>query len=453
MTSMPLLLQERNNKRLTSIFAALLLPLIALAQYRTPYSELDESEMVRSMKEDVGYLASAALEGRAAGSEGELDAARYMGTRLQECGAELLYGNDGDLFGLRQDAGDTLRSRNVAAFITGYDNKLKDNYIVICARMDNLGTATLNVNGEPVRKTYYGANGNASGLAMMLQLAERLATNRVLLKRSVILLASGASLQDGAGTWYFLNRSFPSSEKIDAAVELNMLGTGGTGFYAYTASNADLNSVVTSLSATLQPVQPRLVAAEPCASDHRIFYDFKIPSVMFTSGMYPEYNSERDTPSILEYDYMEREVEYIYNFVVTLAGGPKPDFMPSESVKEQYLEGNSRVIPYYECDVKPSFLGSSDPAVFMQKWVYVYLKYPQEAVRQGIQGRVLVDFIIDEKGHVTDVQAIKSSHPLLEEEALRVIKASPDWKPGRVRGKKVKSEVSLNVEFRLEKKK
>ena len=54
---------------------------------------------------------------------------------------------------------------------------------------------------------------------------------------------------------------------------------------------------------------------------------------------------------------------------------------------------------------------------------------------------------------VTDVVAARSSDPLLEEEALRVIKASPDWKPGRVRGKKVRSRMSLNVEFRLEKKK
>ena len=139
--------------------------------------------------------------------------------------------------------------------------------------------------------------------------------------------------------------------------------------------------------------------------------------------------------------------------MVELACGPKPDFDPTEAARELYLEGRSGVIPYYDCDVKPSFLGSTDPAVFLKKWVYVYLKYPQEAIRQGIQGRVLVDFIIDEKGRVTEVKAVRSSHPLLEEEALRVIKASPDWKPGKVRGKKVKSEVSLNVEFRLEKKK
>ena len=436
------------------LLLAILLPLSAAAQYKTPsYTDLTESEMVRTMKEDASYLASMALEGRAAGSEGELDAARYMSSRFGELGVDLLYGNDGDVFGLQQENGDTLRSRNVAAFIPGYDSKLKENYIVVCARLDNLGTAVVNVNGEKVSKVYCGANGNASGLAMLLQLADRLKTNQVLLKRSVILLATGASLRDGAGAWYFLHRSFPAANKIDAMVELNMLGTGSAGFYAYTASNADMNRVVTALSNTLQPVQPKLVPAEPCPSDHRIFYDAKIPSVMFTTGMYPEYNSEKDTESVLQYDWMEREVEYLFNFIVAMAGGPKPEFDPSEAARELYLEGNSGVIAYYDCDVKPTFLGSSDPTVFLKKWVYVYLKYPQEAVRQGIQGRVLVDFIIDEKGHVTNVRAVKSSHPLLEEEALRVIKASPDWKPGRVRGKKVKSEISLNVEFRLEKKK
>ena len=440
--------------RRIAVLVAIFLPFLCSAQFRTPaYSDLDETEMVRAMREDAGYLASAALEGRAAGSEGEKDAARYMSARLAESGLDLLYGEDGDIFGLRRESGDTLCSRNVAAYIPGYDTKLKEHYIVLCARLDNLGTATVNVNGTPVLKTFYGANGNASGLAMLLQLAARLQTNKVLLKRSVIILAPGASLKDCAGSWYFLHRSFPGTDKIDAMVELNMLGTGSTGFYAYTGSNADLNRTVTTLSATLQPVQPSIVTAEPCPSDHRIFYDAKIPSVMFTTGMYPEYNSERDTPSILQYDYMEREVEYLYNFVVELACGPKPDFDPTEAARELYLEGRSGVIPYYDCDVKPSFLGSTDPAVFLKKWVYVYLKYPQEAVRQGIQGRVLVDFIIDEKGRVTEVKAVRSSHPLLEEEALRVIKASPDWKPGKVRGKKVKSEVSLNVEFRLEKKK
>ena len=430
---------------------ALLLPIAALAQFRTSYSDLSDSDCVREMKEDAGYLASAALEGRAAGSEGELEAARYMASRLQETGADLLCGPDGDLFGIMRQGGDTLRSRNVSACVSGFNKQLKDNYIVVFARLDNLGSYDVKVNDDSIHKIYYGANGNASGLVMLIQLARRLNTNRVLLGRSVVLVACGASIPDCAGSWYFLNRSFEG--KIDAGVELNMLGTGSSGFYAYTSSNSDMNRTITSLSATLQPVQPKIVTIEPCSSDHRMFYAAEIPSVMFTTGMYPEYNSERDTPSILEYDWMEREVEYLYNYIVELSGAPAPEFSPSESAKSLYLADSSEVVPYYECDNKPAFLGSTDPVVFLKKWVYVYLRYPKAAQERGIQGRVLVDFIIDEKGKVTDVKAVKSSDPLLEEEALRVIKASPDWRPGRVRGKKVKAQMSLNVEFRLEKKK
>ena len=109
-------------------------------------------------------------------------------------------------------------------------------------------------------------------------------------------------------------------------------------------------------------------------------------------------------------------------------------------------------MPYYDCDYRPSFLGSRDPRVFLEKWVYTYMKYPKEAVKNGIQGRVLVDFVIDEKGKVRDVKVLKGVDPLLDEEAVRIISASPDWKPGWLRGKKVKSRMSLYVEFRLEKK-
>ena len=74
-------------------------------------------------------------------------------------------------------------------------------------------------------------------------------------------------------------------------------------------------------------------------------------------------------------------------------------------------------------------------------------------MRNGIQGRVLVDFVIDEKGKVTDVKVLRGVDPLLDNEAVRVISASPDWKPGTVRGKKVKSRMSLYVEFRLKERK
>ena len=72
-------------------------------------------------------------------------------------------------------------------------------------------------------------------------------------------------------------------------------------------------------------------------------------------------------------------------------------------------------------------------------------------IDRGIQGNVLVGFVIDEKGKITDVHVIRGVDELLDDEAVRVISASPSWKPGTLNGKKVKASMSLYVEFRLEK--
>ncbi|MBQ7194098.1 MAG: TonB family protein [Bacteroidales bacterium] len=439
---------------LTLTSLVLVLPLIK-AQYRqAPYASLTDSETVTAFKESVSFLASAYLDGRAAGSEGEKEAAAYLSHALESAGATLLSGKDGDVFGLKRENGDTLTSRNVVAFIPGYDRELRERYIVIGARMDNLGSRDITVNGQKVHKIFYGAGGNASGMAMLLELARRLSTNSVLLRRSVLLIGFGSSLETHAGAWYFLNRSFPDVDRIDAMINLDMLGTGTGGFYAYTGSNRDMNAMLEALSSTLQPVKPEIVAIEPCPSDHRAFYDKEIPSVFFTSGRYREYMTDKDTPEILQYAEMERETEYIFNFAVSLSGGPAPVFNPEKELRSRAQdESSTRTVPYYDCDRRPLFLGSGDPRVFLEKWVYQYLRYPAEAVREGRQGRVLVDFVIDEKGKVTDVKVLRGVHELLDAEAVRVISASPDWKPGILGGKKVRAEMSMYVEFRLEKKK
>ena len=233
-------------------------------------------------------------------------------------------------------------------------------------------------------------------------------------------------------------------------VNLDVVG-GGKGFYAFSSSNADLNRIVNRVNATLQPVKPEVTAVEPFDSDHRMFYASEIPSILFTTGEYPEYGTDRDTPSIINYEDMERELEYLYNYTMELVNGEAPAFRPDASARPS--DAPRAAIPFYECDIPPTFLGSSDPKVFMEKWVYAYLKYPDEAVRNGIQGRILVDFIIDEKGKVKDVKVLRGVDPLLDAEAVKVISASPDWKPARMQGKKVSSEISLYVEFKLERKK
>ena len=442
------------GRRVVMLLMLALLPAFSSsAQYRdgAAYRELDDSETVASLKSQVRYLSSAMLEGRKAGSEGEKLAAEYVTQILRSYGVDVLSPADGEVFGLKTENGDTLTSRNVLGFVQGYDKNLRDRYIVVGARLDNLGSMTMTVDGNPVEKIFYGANGNATGLSMMLELARMVQTNSILFRRSVLFVAFGASNESFAGSWYFLERSFSDVANIDAMINLDMLGTGYNGFYAYTSSNADMNALLKGLTAELQPVLPKVVATEPYPSDHRIFYSKEIPSVMFTTGRYPEHNTEKDTQAIIDYEMMERELEYIYNFSLALANTQaslsfRPDEVPDRG------PSFDDVVSFYDCDQKPVFLNSQDPRQFLQKWVYQYLKYPAEAIRDGVQGKVMVEFIIEKDGKVTGARVVKGVSEELDAEALRVVSASPKWKPGRMNGNKVRTSLTIPVEFRLEKK-
>ena len=430
----------------TTLAAVFAFSAVCFAQYRVSVEDLDDSETVRAFKEHVGYLSSAALEGRKAGSEGEKEAALYLEEKLGECGIDIL--SAGNSFSIAAE-GDTLTSRNVLGFLQGWDKSLNDRYIVIGARLDNLGMDTVMVDGETVNRIYYGANGNASGLAMMLELARKLSYSRSLVRRSILFVGFGASANTFAGAWYFLNRSFKDAGNIDAMINLDMLGTGADNLQLYTGSNADLGSVADGLMGELLPVRAALVSQAPYPGDHVAFYDKEIPSALFTTGRYPEHGTGRDTYDIIDFEGMEKELEYIYSYTLSLSNGPRPLFR-NDSVSKP--DGTiSGVMAYSDVDVKPMFLNSADPRTFMEKWVYQYLKYPSYAVENGIQGRVLIDFIIDETGKVGDVRVSRGVHTVLDDEAVRVVSASPKWRPARHRGKKVKVALTVAVDFKLKK--
>ena len=149
---------------------------------------------------------------------------------------------------------------------------------------------------------------------------------------------------------------------------------------------------------------------------------------------------------------MERELAYIYNFTVNVANTDDSIAFRQQDKIVKTSPQKENVVPYYECDLKPSFLNSTDPRQFLIKWVYPYLKYPAEAVKDGIQGTVQVSFVIDKEGKVRDVEVVKSVDPRLDAEAVKVISASPKWRPARVNGQKVSSSMTIPVEFRREKK-
>ena len=84
---------------------------------------------------------------------------------------------------------------------------------------------------------------------------------------------------------------------------------------------------------------------------------------------------------------------------------------------------------------------------------YDYLKeeleYPRQALRMGMEGRVFVEFIVERDGSLTDLRVVRSVGAGLDEEALRVLKNSPKWKPGKQRGKPVRQKMIQFISFKL----
>ena len=97
-------------------------------------------------------------------------------------------------------------------------------------------------------------------------------------------------------------------------------------------------------------------------------------------------------------------------------------------------------------EVMPQFPGGQ---IAMLQYLMKNIKYPEQAVKEGIQGRVTVRFIVEKDGSISDVKPVLSVHPLLNKEAVRVVESMPKWSPGKQNGKPVRVRYNLPVMFKL----
>jgi len=111
-----------------------------------------------------------------------------------------------------------------------------------------------------------------------------------------------------------------------------------------------------------------------------------------------------------------------------------------ETVKEES-------IPFQLVEEKPIFQGGD--ANQFSKWVNQRLVYPAEAKENGVQGRVTLKFIIEKDGSLVDVKVLRGIHPVLDNEAVRVVSMSPKWTPGRQRNRNVPVSYTFPVIFQL----
>lgn len=85
----------------------------------------------------------------------------------------------------------------------------------------------------------------------------------------------------------------------------------------------------------------------------------------------------------------------------------------------------------------------------LNKYIHQYLVYPKQAREQGLEGKVIVEFIIEKDGRVTHANILKKGGSGFDEEALRLVKNMPNWKPGKQNGKPVSIKYFLPINFKL----
>ncbi len=100
-------------------------------------------------------------------------------------------------------------------------------------------------------------------------------------------------------------------------------------------------------------------------------------------------------------------------------------------------------------DQMPTFQGKGRE--HFRRWVMENLCYPAEAIEAGIQGRVMLQFVVETDGRISNVVIKRGVHPLLDDEAVRVIESSPPWEPGFHKGKPARVRYMFQFNFVLEK--
>lgn len=144
---------------------------------------------------------------------------------------------------------------------------------------------------------------------------------------------------------------------------------------------------------------------------------------------------------------------------ITSALAPIEDtdtIIPLPDWKEAYpdpLDGRIEVMKdgansdiYIVVEEQPEF---PDGLSAMMKWLKEHISYPAVAQEGRIQGRVIVNFVVEKDGSISNVQVVRGVDPSLDKEAVRVVESMPNWKPGKHKGENARVRFTLPVSFRL----
>jgi hypothetical protein len=310
--------------------------------------------------EDVTFLASDALEGRQTGTKGEKEAATYIENRFKQLGLQPK-GTPGFLqtfsfkpktnphdevkFDVNGDG--TITGNNVIGFL---DNNA-ENTIIIGAHFDHLGFGGEgSLYRDAIKAIHNGADDNASGVSVLLNLAAKLITKNT--GNNYLFMAFSGEEMGLLGSNYFVKNPTIDIKKVSYMINMDMVGRmkkDSTLAVYGTGTSPIFKQVLKSHNNSFKLVQQESGVGP---SDHTSFYLADIPVLHFFTGQHEDYHKPSDDSEKLNYDGMKLISEYIFNIISDLDDNGKLAFRKTvnESESTPRFKVGLGVIPDYLYD-------------------------------------------------------------------------------------------------------
>jgi aminopeptidase N len=286
------------------------------------------------MKADIEWLASPEREGRGAGSRGLDAAATYIAQRFERLGlSPFMPGSSGDdryfqKFNMMGETGQPLIARNVIGVLPGTNPALNGQALIISAHYDHLGFGWPDARAGAKGKLHPGADDNASGVAVVLELARLTADAKP--ARSVIFAAFAGEEEGLLGARHYVSAAqvpgapFPLSGHI-ADLNLDTVGRLADGKVTVfgTGSARELPFIFMGASA-VTGIPTQVVAQEIDASDHTAFVEAGVPAVQLFASMASDYHRPSDTPDKIDYAGLGKVAAILKEAVDYLAARAEP---------------------------------------------------------------------------------------------------------------------------------
>ncbi|MPL66624.1 hypothetical protein SDC9_12311 [bioreactor metagenome] len=269
-----------------------------------------------NIEKTVYYLASEELQGRLPSSKGDSLAVDYITNIFKQANLKPLFETfyqevafkdmESIAMNSKQAGPKNKFSRNVVGIVEGNDPLLKLECIVIGAHFDHLGLGSMmsgSRSKEP-NKIHYGADDNASGVALMLDLVKKFSKNPP--KRSIIFVAFCCEEKGLIGSKQFIEAMSLDSELIVAMFNFDMVGKLKNNSMTVGGSKTSKESEkIIKKYAKLNNLKVSLSPSGIGPSDHASFYAKNIPVFYFTTGADSTYHTQYDTPERLNYKGMD----------------------------------------------------------------------------------------------------------------------------------------------------